>query len=75
VTGTVLQIALALLKLAVMFMDQVKLGQAHQAGVDEEIARNAAKVLRMTNYGKQALEEFTAKPGSADDFLRELEPK
>ena len=70
-----IQIALALLKLVVLFMDQVKLGQAHQAGVDEEIARTAAKVMRMTSYGKQALEEFTSHPGSADDFLRELEPK
>jgi len=75
VTTAWLQIALAFLKLVNLILDTVKVSQAHQAGVDEEIARESAKVLRFTEFGKRALEEFTAKPGASDDFLRELEPK
>lgn len=70
-----LSLVLAFLKLANLIMGKIRSDQDRQAGRDEEVAREALAILRMTNYGKKALEEFTNKPGSADDFLRELEPK
>jgi hypothetical protein len=70
-----LSLVLALLKLANLAMSQIRSVQDHQAGVDEEVARASAEILRKTQFGKQALEEFTANPGAADDFLRQLEPK
>lgn len=74
-TMTWLQIALALLKFVNLIMNTVSTERARQAGVDEEIARESAKVLQKTQFAKRALEEFTANAGSADQFLRSLEPK
>jgi len=70
-----IQIALALLKIVNAILDYTKDARAKQAGRDEEIARQSAEILRKTEYGKRALQEFSANPGSADDFLRQLEPK
>ena len=70
-----IQIALALLKIVNAILDYTKDARAKQAGRDEEIARQSAEILRKTEYGKRALQEFSNNPGSADDFLRQLEPK
>jgi heme exporter protein D len=75
VTTAWLQIALAFLKLVNLILDTVQERRAHQAGVDEEIARESAKVLQKTEFAKKALEHFNANSGSADEFLRSLEPK
>lgn len=69
------QIALAFLKVVGLILDNTKYERAKQAGIDEEIGRESAKIMQKTEFGKRALEDFTSKPGSADDFLRELEPK
>jgi len=69
------QIVLALLKIVDAILDYTRYERAKQAGVDEEIARETAKILQKTEFAKKALEGFTNKPGSADEFLRELEPK
>lgn len=55
--------------------DFIEYKRAHDAGRDEEIARESAIILARTEFGKKALQEFTSNPGSADDFLRQLEPK
>lgn len=70
-----LSLALAFLKLANLVMGQVRSAEDRKAGRDEEIARQAIAILGMTNAGKKYLEDFTSKPGSADEFLRSLEPK
>lgn len=69
------QIALACLRIVNAILDYTRDARAKQEGVDEEIARETAKILQKTEFGKKALEEFTRVPGSADDFLRSLEPK
>ena len=69
------QIILALLKIVDAILDYTRYERAKQDGVDEEIAREAAKILQKTEFAKRALEGFASKPGSADEFLRELEPK
>jgi hypothetical protein len=69
------QIALALLKVVNAVLDYTKYERARQDGVDEEIARESAKILQKTEFAKKVLAEFTANSGSADDFLRSLEPK
>jgi hypothetical protein len=69
-----IQIALAFLKIVNAILDYTSYERAKQAGIDEEIARQSALILRKTGYVKQALENFGSKPGSADDFLRSLEP-
>lgn len=69
------EIALAFMKMANIFMTQYGNAKERQAGREEEVARQALAVLQKTEYGKHALEEFRANPGSADDFLRSLEPK
>lgn len=74
-TFTWLQIALALLKFVNLIMNNVATERARQSGVDEEIARESAKVLQKTQFANKVLDEFTRVPGSADDFLRKLEPR
>ena len=70
-----MQVALALLKVVGLILDNTRYERAKQAGIDEEVARESAKVMQKTEFGKRALEDFASKPGSADDFLRQLEPK
>lgn len=44
-------------------------------GQDQAIAVAQAEILRKTEYGKNALVEFSGKSASdVDDFLRSLEP-
>jgi hypothetical protein len=66
------QIALALLRIVNAILDYTAYERAKMAGVDEEIARETAKVLQKTEFAKKALEEFSASPGSADEFLRKI---
>lgn len=73
-TTTWLQIALALLKFVNLIMNNIAMERARQAGVDEEIARESAAILRKTQYSSKALEDFLRDPTAADDFLRSLEP-
>jgi hypothetical protein len=58
-----------------ILLDSARRQRAFQAGMDAEAARHAAAIALKSKAGKQYLAEFAAKPGSADDFLRGLEPK
>ena len=73
--GTWIQIALACMRLAEAFLDRARTIRDMKAGADEEIAKAAMRILEKSNYAKKALEDFRANPGSADDFLRSLEPR
>lgn len=73
-TATWLGIVLALLKFANLIVDYASSARDRKAGQDEAIAKEALQVLQKTEYGRTALEAFRANPGSADDFLRSLEP-
>jgi hypothetical protein len=72
---TWLNIALACLRLAEVFFDKARAAKDFKAGQDAEIAQAAMRVLEKSEYAKKSLEDFRARPGSADDFLRSLEPK
>lgn len=69
------QVALALLKMVNAILDFVKYERAYDQGKNDEIARESAAILARTGQAKKYLDEFTAHPGSSDDFLRDLEPK
>ncbi len=68
-------VILAVLKLVNFLMEYGQQRKWIAVGRDEEIARSTAEILRKTQYGKAALEEFAGKSDSdVDDFLRGLEP-
>lgn len=69
-----LQIALALLRFVNLIMNNIATERARQSGIDEEIARESAAILRKTQFAAKALEEFSRDPAATDDFLRSLEP-
>lgn len=69
------ELVLLLLKIADQIVGQVGSQKQFQAGVDAEIARAAAVIMRKTAAGKKIMEQVNAmSDADVDAGLRGLEP-
>jgi hypothetical protein len=70
------EIALLVLRIANLIMEQVASNKAFQAGTDAEIAKVSAAILAKTKAGKAIMEKVNAmSEADVDAGLIALEPK